>query len=204
MTFPPVTVVDLGLGNLYSVMQALRRAGGAPVRSADPEVVRRAERVVVPGQGAFGDCARALESGLGEALLEVLRADRPYLGICLGMQLLFEGSDEAPQATGLGWLRGRVRRFPAGRVGAAGRLLKVPHMGWAPVRSRHRFVDDGGWYYFVHSYHCQPSGEVTVGSAEYGQEFCAAVSRGALFACQFHPEKSHRRGARLIERFLRS
>lgn len=203
MSSPRVTVVDLGLGNLHSVMQALLRAGAAPVRSGDPDVVRRAERVVVPGQGAFGDCARVLASGLGEALGEVLAADRPYLGICLGMQLLFEGSDEAPGA-GLGWFRGRVRRFPAGRVDAEGRPLKVPHMGWASVRSSHPLVDDGGWYYFVHSYRCEPTEPVTVATAEYGEAFCAAVSRGAVFACQFHPEKSHRRGARLLERFLRS
>ncbi len=196
-----VTVVDLGLGNLHSVMHALLRAGGAPERSGDPEVVRRAERVVVPGQGAFGTCAQVLEAGLGEALREVLAADRPYLGICLGMQLLFEGSDEAPGA-GLGWFRGRVRRFPESGVDADGRALKVPHMGWAQVHSTHPLVDDGGWYYFVHSYRCEPMESVTVATAEYGEEFCAAVSRGAAFACQFHPEKSHRRGARLLERFL--
>ena len=204
MTGSAVTVVDLGLGNLHSVSQALMRAGGVPERSADPDVIRRAERVVVPGQGAFGDCARALEGGIGDALRDVLRAGRPYLGICLGMQLLFEGSDEAPDARGLGWFRGRVRRFAEGRVDDEGRALKVPHMGWAPVRATHPFVDDGGWYYFVHSYRCEPEEPVSVATAEYGEPFCAAVARGALFACQFHPEKSHRRGARLLERFLRS
>jgi len=193
-----VKVVDLGLGNLHSVLQALRRAGAEPTLTRGPEDVKGASKLVVPGQGGFGECAAALARGYGEALREAIEAGVPYLGICLGMQLLFEGSDEAPGAAGLGLMKGRVIRFPEGEVGR-----KVPHMGWNRVRARHPLVDEGGWYYFVHSYHCVPEDPAVIaGEAEYGETFCAAVAGPSLFACQFHPEKSQVRGARLLERFV--
>jgi glutamine amidotransferase len=228
LTDPRVTVVDLGLGNLHSVHQALLRVGAEPVITRDPEHVRDASRLVVPGQGAFREGSEALRSPLGDALRSYLASDRPYLGICLGMQLLFDDSEEAPGSPGLAVLPGTVRRFAHDLRDANDERLKVPHMTWSPITitrdippldaSRREpstgpldpplldppLLDDGGWYYFVHSYHCVPSDPaLTVATADYGGAFCAAVQRGPLFACQFHPEKSQRRGARLLEAFLR-
>ncbi|MFW5920928.1 MAG: imidazole glycerol phosphate synthase subunit HisH [Polyangiales bacterium] len=199
-----VTIVDLGLGNLRSVARAFERAGANAVVTSDPDVVRGGERLVVPGQGAFRDAARALEGGLGEALREAIAADRPFLGICLGMHALFERSEEAPGLPGLGVLAGEVRRFAESlRDPRTGARLKVPHMGWNEIEGRHELLPSRGWFYFVHSYYCAPRDEgVVVATADYGGPFCAAVARGGVFACQFHPEKSHVEGARLVERFL--
>lgn len=198
-------VVDLGLGNLHSVVQALRRAGAGDARaSADPETLRRADRVVVPGQGAFRDCAAAMATGLGEALREVIARGTPYLGLCLGMQVLFERSEEAPGAAGLGLFEGSVERFADDlRDPATGERLKVPHMGWNVVEGRHPYLPERGWFYFVHSYRCVPrDASLVAGTADYGGAFCAAIARDNVFACQFHPEKSHMEGERLLERFL--
>lgn len=199
-----VTVVDLGLGNLRSVLRALERAGASPTLTRDGDVVRRANRVVVPGQGAFRDAARAIDGPLGEALVEAVRVRRvPYFGICLGMQVLFEASEEAPGARGLAWLRGDVRRFPRDHRSPAGERLKVPHMGWNRVRGAHPFLPDGEWYYFTHSYHAVPvDPSVVVGTAEYGYPFAAAVAFENVFACQFHPEKSQGAGERLLTKFM--
>ncbi len=201
-----VTVVDLGLGNLHSVHQALLRVGAEPKLTRDPADIRAASRLVVPGQGAFREGSEALVGSLGEALRDYLAADRPYLGICLGMQLLFERSEEAPGHAGLGVLAGEVRRFAHDLRDDAGARLKVPHMTWSPLTLTRAtpLVDEGAWYYFVHSYCCVPvDPAVTVATADHGGAFCAAVQCGSLFACQFHPEKSQRRGAKLLEAFLR-
>lgn len=200
-----VLLVDTGAGNLRSVERALQRAGGQVEVSAEPERIRRAERLVVPGQGAFGDCAARLAGGLGEALREHIARDRPYLGLCLGMQMLFEESEEAEGRRGLGVLPGRVRRFASDMrdPDEPARRLKVPHMGWNEVEGRHPLLPERAFFYFVHSYYCEPRDpETTVGVTEYGVRFCAAVARGALFACQFHPEKSARAGDRLLKGFL--
>jgi glutamine amidotransferase len=199
-----VTVVDLGLGNLHSVHQALLRVGAEPSITRDPSEVRGASRLVVPGQGAFREGSEALVGALGDALREYLASERPYLGICLGMQLLFESSEEAPGHEGLGALAGTVRRFPHELRDVDGERLKVPHMTWSPITLAREtpLLDDAGWYYFVHSYCCVPNDpSITVATADYGGAFCAAVQRGPLFACQFHPEKSQRRGAKLLESF---
>lgn len=194
-------VLDLGMGNLRSVARALERAGGRVTVSSDPEVVARAPRLVVPGQGHFADCARAMSGALGQACREQIASGRPYLGLCLGMQVLFDESEEAPGARGLGHFGGRVVRFADGGVLPDGSRRKVPHMGWNTVRGD-RFEDD--WFYFVHSYHCVPHDpEITVGIAQYGQDdVCAAVARDNVLACQFHPEKSSAAGARLLSGFL--
>lgn len=199
-----VTIVDLGLGNLHSVARAFERVGAAPTIASDPDAIRGAERLVVPGQGAFRECAEALVAGLGDALREAIAAGTPYLGICLGMQVLFADSEEAPGARGLGIFPGRVVRFRHDLTARDGTRLKVPHMGWNQVSGRHPLVEDGGWYYFVHSYYCVPDDDALVaGTATYGEPFCAAIARDNVFACQFHPEKSQARGATLVERFLR-
>lgn len=217
-----IAVVDSGSGNLRSVERALAHVGGAPVLTRDPDLVRKADRVVVPGQGAFADCMAAMtRSGLGEAIREVVRAGRPYLGICLGLQILFEDSEEHGPVAGLGILRGHVVRFPHGG-------LKVPHIGWNQVRAMrdeaHRVTprDVGSssvgdrWggepllrgippevhFYFIHSYLAVPAEARQVAlTCDYGGPFCAAVRVDNLFACQFHPEKSQAVGLRLLANF---
>ena len=200
-----VVLVDTSMGNLRSVARALERAGGEVEITGDPERVRRADRIVVPGQGHFGAFREALATGLGEALIAHVEKDRPYLGICLGMQVLFERSEEAEGVAGLGVFRGAVRRFATGQSDPddAARTLKVPHMGWNVVEGAHPLLPPREHFYFVHSYFCDPDDPaIVVGRAEYGVRFAAAVARGSLFACQFHPEKSQAAGAALLERFL--
>ncbi len=203
MSTARVAIVDVGLGNLHSVAKAFERADASVQLTRDPNVVAEAERVVFPGQGAFRECAQALTGALGASLVERIRADKPYLGICLGMQALFEASDEAPEESGLSVFEGRVERFAAGLVDADGRRLKIPHMGWNQVQTSHPLLEQDAWYYFVHSYHCVPGDtSLIAATADYGGPFCAAIGRGRLFACQFHPEKSQHAGARLIRRFM--
>jgi glutamine amidotransferase len=198
-----VTIVDYGSGNLRSVQKAFERLGAAATITDDPEVVADAERLVLPGVGAFGDAMRELSArGLVEPILGHLRADRPFFGICMGLQLLFETGLEGGRHAGLGALAGDVARFdlPAG--------MKVPHMGWNTVTWREgtgsgAAVGDGEYFYFVHSYHARPADEAVVAAtSDYGGPFCAAVSRGRLFATQFHPEKSQAVGLRLLQQFL--
>jgi len=200
-----IAVVDSGYGNLHSVIKALEHVGGAPKVITDPDQVRRADRIVVPGQGAFGDCVAAYrEHGLGEAVREVIDAGRPYLGICLGLQVLFDESEEHGPVDGLGILPGRVVKFrptdPA---------LKVPHMGWNRVTGGGDPLLDGippdAYFYFVHSYYVAPADESIVAlRCDYGGEFTAAIRRDNLFACQFHPEKSQAVGLRLLANFVKA
>ncbi len=203
MTGGRVAIVDLGLGNLHSVAKAFERAGAKPELSSDPDVLMRADRLVMPGQGAFKECAHALAGEVGDAVRAWIESGRPYLGICLGMQALFESSEEAPGERGLGIFRGTVRRFDEDLRDTDGHRLKVPHMGWNQIRSTHPVFEDGEWYYFVHSYCCVPEdARLTVATANYGGAFCAAIARDNVLACQFHPEKSQHAGARLIGHFL--
>jgi glutamine amidotransferase len=194
-----VTIVDYGSGNLRSVQKAFERLGTAARITDDPQVVAESERVVLPGVGAFGDAMRALrQRGLVEPIVAHVRADKPFFGICMGLQLLFETGLEGGRHDGLGLLSGEVVRFdlPAG--------IKVPHMGWNTVRWRDAATGGGDdWYYFVHSYHARPSDAVVVAATtDYGGEFVSAVSRGRLFATQFHPEKSQATGLGLLASFV--
>jgi glutamine amidotransferase len=205
-----IAVVDYGTGNLRSVAKALRFV--APERtivvSSDPAEIRSAARVVLPGQSAMPDCMRSLnKSGLTEVVLQT-STDRPFLGICLGLQMLFDESEEGP-TPGLGVLAGRVVRFrEAAMVDAKGGRLKVPHMGWSLVRrtSEHplwRGIDDGARFYFAHSYYPQPSDpDIMAASVEYPTAFTCAIARANIFAVQFHPEKSHRAGLQLLSNFV--
>lgn len=203
MSTGKVAIVDLGLGNLHSVAKAFERAGATPTLSADPEVLLRADRLVMPGQGAFKECAHALAGELGDVVRAWIDSGRPYLGICLGMQALFESSEEAPGEEGLGLFRGTVQRFATDLVDREGRALKVPHIGWNQIESNHPVFEDGQWYYFVHSYYCVPEDESLVAATtDYGGPFCSALAKDNVLACQFHPEKSQRAGARLIAHFL--
>jgi len=198
-----VSILDLGLGNLRSVARAFERAGGEASIVSGAEAVRAADALVVPGQGAFRDAARALEGDLGEAVRAHIDSGRPYLGLCLGMQVLFDSSDESPGDSGLGLWRGRVVRFPGDLRGPDGERLKVPHMGWNVVEGHHALLPREGWFYFVHSYYCVPEDEsLVVGTADYGGRFCAATARDNVFACQFHPEKSQHAGEQVLARFL--
>jgi glutamine amidotransferase len=195
-----IAILDACSGNLRSVERALAHVGGEVVVTRDPDVVRRADKVVVPGQGAFGVFMQGLaERGLGEALRERIAAGTPYLGICLGLQILFEHSEEGDCA-GLGVLRGRVTRLVPGDA-----ALKIPHMGWNQVRGYSRGIDDGAYVYFVHSYRAVPADDKIVALvADHGVTFCAAIAHANLFACQFHPEKSQAIGLRLLRAFVES
>jgi glutamine amidotransferase len=203
---PKVAVVDVGSGNLRSVGKALESVGADAHVTGDPDEVRAADKVVVPGQGAFGACLAGLErdgGALREAVMETIRGGKPYLGLCVGMQLLFDESEESPGAKGLGVFPGSVVRF---RIAAP---LKVPHMGWNdchPGRARSRLLaglDDGTSFYFVHSYYAAPrDADVVALEAEHGVRFCAAVARDNVFATQFHPEKSQAAGLRLLGNFV--
>ncbi len=207
---PDIAVVDYGMGNLRSVAKALKHV--APDRtivvSADPDTIRRAARVVLPGQSAMPDCMRSLnESGLRDVVLEVTR-DRPFLGICLGLQMLFDESEEGPTKC-LGLLHGRVERFPdAGMVDASGARLKVPHMGWSPVRQMRphplwQGIADATRFYFAHSYYPVPDDSaLPAGSVDYPTAFTCAIASANIFAVQFHPEKSHRAGLQLLTNFV--
>jgi glutamine amidotransferase len=208
-----IAIVDLGLGNLRSVEKAVvlaaeRARAGAVEITHDPETIAKAERIVVPGQGAFRDGAAALarEGGaLGQAIRESIAKGRPYLGICLGLQLLLETSDEAKGARGLGVFPGNVARIPDDLV-ENGRRLKVPHMGWNEphVLAAEDVFPPHGWFYFVHSYHAMPDDPTLIAATvSYGcLEVTAALARGPLLATQFHPEKSQKAGLDLLERFL--
>jgi glutamine amidotransferase len=208
-----VAVVDYGMGNLRSVSQAVLHAakgsGFQALITSRAEEVLTADRVVLPGQGAMPDCMRELrESGLLMAVLEAA-ASKPLFGVCVGMQMLLERSDEGP-STGLGLIPGVVRRFElAGRQQPDGSRYKVPQMGWNRVRqvNRHPMWDgiaDGAWFYFVHSFYAHPSdARHTSGEAEYGVRFTAALARDNIFATQFHPEKSADAGLALYRNFLR-
>lgn len=203
MTSGRVAIVDLGLGNLHSVAKAFERAGARPELSADPDVLLRADRLVMPGQGAFKECAHALAGEIGQAVRAWIETGRPYLGICLGMQALFDSSEEAPGEVGLGIFAGTVKRFASDLRAPNGHALKVPHIGWNQVESRHAVFEDGAWYYFVHSYVCVPADRSLIAATtDYGGPFCSAIARDNVLACQFHPEKSQHAGARLIGHFL--
>ena len=188
-------VVDLGLGNLGSVLQALVRAGGAPQLVSDPAEVARAPRVVLPGVAAFGlGIQRAVN--FKPALEEALRRKAPVIGICLGMQILFEEGEEDGVRPGLGLLPGRVTKLPAS--------VQVPHIGWQKLQARGDSpLQPSGWAYFAHSYRCEAPDEVTHAFAEHGAvRIAAVVGRGTLFGVQYHPEKSAHDGQALLRRFL--
>ena len=199
-----IAIVDAGLGNLRSVEKALHHVGADARITALPDEVRRADRVVVPGQGSFGDCMSGLRArGLDAAVTEAVARGVPYLGICLGLQVLFDTSDEAPGVPGLAIFRGANVRFEP----APG--IKIPHMGWSRVHagatSRLLAPADGAYFYFVHSFFPRPADDTLVAAtATHGAAFCAAIERENVLACQFHPEKSGREGLALLERFARA
>jgi len=211
-----VAVVDYGMGNLRSVSQAVQAvaadSGFNVVVTQDPDVVRAAQRVVLPGQGAMPDCMRELrESGLQASVLEAA-ATKPLFGVCVGMQMLLDHSAEG-DTPGLGLIHGQVRKFDlAGQLQPDGSRYKVPQMGWNQVwRNDHGApshpvwgkVPDGSYFYFVHSYYAKPSdARHSVGETDYGSRFSSAIARDNIFATQFHPEKSSDHGLALYRNFL--
>ncbi|HVO88227.1 MAG TPA: imidazole glycerol phosphate synthase subunit HisH [Casimicrobiaceae bacterium] len=205
-----IAVIDYGMGNLRSVAKALSYVApdAQVVVTPDPGVIRSADRVVLPGQSAMPDTMRCLDdTGLRAVCLEVMR-DRPFLGVCLGLQMLFDRSEEGPTDC-LGVFPGEVVRFrDEAMTTPTGERLKVPHMGWNRVRQDRahplwRGIEDDTRFYFAHSYHPVPADpELTAGSADYGTRFTCAIARANIFAVQFHPEKSHRAGLTLLANFV--
>ena len=203
-----VAVVDYGMGNLRSVEQALRKVAPTAeiVITDDADTIASAKRVVFPGQGAMPDCMRELDArGLRDAVLLAARS-KPFLGICIGLQMLFEHSDEG-DIVGLGILRGKVVRFASHMHDAQGNKLKVPHMGWNQVHHGQHPLWDGiaqdARFYFVHSYYVQPQDASLVqATSQYPRSFVCAVAQGNLFAVQFHPEKSQAAGLKLLQNFM--
>lgn len=206
-----IAVVDYGMGNLRSVVKALEHVADARhevILTSNPEDVLQADRVVFPGQGAAGDCMRAIdEYGLRDTILEAAKT-RPFLGICMGMQVLIEHSEENQGTECLGYLPGKVRYFGDKHCDNEGNRLKVPHMGWNQLNQTRNHplwqgITDGARFYFVHSYYLHTDDpSLTVASCEYGFEFSAAIARDNVFALQCHPEKSADAGLRLLSNFI--
>ena len=208
-----IAIVDYGMGNLHSVLKSAQAAQQRAGVSADitltdnPDVVYQADKVIFPGQGAMPDCMAALQkSGLGEAVADGLQ-NKPFFGICVGAQLLFDVSEEGNTA-GLGWFSGSVKRFATGLKDAQGDKLKVPHMGWNQVhhnRAHPLFagVAQDARFYFVHSYYFAPSdASIVLGSSDYPESFACVVGHDNVFATQFHTEKSHDAGLQLLQNFM--
>lgn len=198
-----MVIVDYGMGNLRSVQKGFERVGVRATISRDPNVVSEATHLVVPGVGGFKDCMENLDThGLLKPIREVIDADLPYLGICLGLQILFSEGTEFGSHPGMGVIPGKVVRFPRTE-------LKIPHMGWNQIQTAKESpvlegIPEGSFFYFVHSYYGLPDeADWVATTTDYGTRFPSAVSRGRLFACQFHPEKSQGVGMRLLSNFAR-
>jgi glutamine amidotransferase len=199
-----ITIIDYGVGNLRSVEKAIEYVGGEVKITADPKEILEAEAVILPGVGAFEEAmAKLSEAGLTEVVKQAVLSGKPFLGICLGMQLLFDYSEEGTgKVMGLGIFKGGIKRFPSDMG------LKIPHMGWNTLSSCTKTgifngIAEGEHFYFVHSYYLDSSDrELVVARSQYGIEFDAAISKGKLFATQFHPEKSGRAGLALLKNFV--
>jgi imidazole glycerol phosphate synthase glutamine amidotransferase subunit len=202
-----LVVVDFGAGNVASMVKALRKIGAAPEVVSRPEEITQAARVVFPGVGAFGSAMREIKKrGLDTAIRDAVNRGVPVLGVCIGLQIFFEGSAETPGEPGLGLLKGSCARF-ADRS-PSGERLKVPEIGWNTVTPRagsklFAGVSPGSYFYFIHSYYAVPAdAQVTAATTEYGVEYTCAVERGRLAAVQFHPEKSGPKGLTVLSNFL--
>lgn len=198
-----IAIIDYGMGNLFSVEKAFVKLGADVVVTSDAKVIAKADKVVLPGVGAFGDCMRNLESsGLIPIIMETAASGKPFLGICLGLQVMFEGSEEAPGVKGLGIFKGLVKKIVAPE-------LKIPHMGWNSLKmdAKSLLLENlpaNPYVYFVHSFHAVPSEEdIVTAFAFYGEKLTAAVGKNNVQAMQFHPEKSSSVGLKILENFVR-
>ena len=197
-----IAIIDYDAGNLRSVEKALQYLGKETIVTRDPEQIRKADKVILPGVGAFGDAMKKLqEYHLDTLFHEIADSGNPLLGICLGLQLMFEESEESPGVEGLGILEGKIRRIPEGEG------LKVPHIGWNSLHLEHngrlfRNIPENSYVYFVHSYYLEAKDpEIVKASTEYGVHIHASVEKNNLFACQFHPEKSSETGLQILKNF---
>ncbi|MDO9309665.1 MAG: imidazole glycerol phosphate synthase subunit HisH [Deltaproteobacteria bacterium] len=202
-----IAIIDYGMGNLRSVQKGFEKIGAEAVVTSDPLVILEADRVVLPGVGAFRDCMRNLEQGgFVEPLLKVIAGGRPFLGICVGMQLLFTDSVEFGLYSGLDVIPGHVLRFPD-NMSNSGERLPVPQMGWNQLSFKNRpatfeGIEEGSNVYFVHSYYVKPDDDAVVATTtDYGIEFCSSIWKDNIIATQFHPEKSQEIGLRILKNF---
>jgi glutamine amidotransferase len=200
-----IAIIDYDMGNLKSVEKAFEKLGAKTAVTRDEKSIKNSSHVVLPGVGAFGACMKNLSSyGLIEPILRTIEDGRPFLGVCLGLQLLFEESEEDGPTKGLGVIKGKVVRFPS-----PSKELKVPHMGWNSIRIKKRSpllngIPDGSFFYFVHSYYGRPvDSTVALTETDYGVGFVSSIARGNVFACQFHPEKSQQPGLKILENFMK-
>lgn len=198
-----IGIIDYDAGNLRSVSKALEALGETPVITRDRKLLLKADKVILPGVGSFGDAMGKLNQyGLTEVIQEIAASGKPFLGICLGLQLLFESSEESPGVKGLGLLKGQILRIPE----APG--LKIPHMGWNSLNIAEgarlfNGIENGAYVYFVHSYYCKAEDEsIVAASAEYSAHIHASVEQDNIFACQFHPEKSSSIGLQILKNFI--
>jgi len=203
-----IAIIDYGMGNLRSVQKGFQQVGHDAVVTSDPKTILNAHSVVLPGVGAFPDCMKNLnELGLVETIHKAIDSGRPFMGICLGLQLLFEEGEEFGVHPGLGILPGRVVRFPAEVPDNKESIYKIPHMGWNRVNIKRRAphlsdVPDGAFFYFVHSYYVSPADlSVAATTTDYGIEFVSSVWKDNVFATQFHPEKSQEMGLSILKKF---
>ncbi len=207
MSSKRIAVIDYDMGNLRSVQKGFEKVGASAVVTRDPALIADSTHVVLPGVGAFRDCMKNLERyGLIEPIIKGIESGKPFLGICLGLQLLFEESEEFGTHRGLGVIKGKVVRFPP-HMKVEGEKLKVPHMGWNDISIKKpspflRDIPDGSYLYFVHSYYCVPEDRSTVLTTTfYGLDFASGIAKDNIIACQFHPEKSQKVGLKLLENF---
>jgi glutamine amidotransferase len=206
-----IAIVDYGMGNLRSVHKAVEQVGGAAQVIPDPQGIKDASKIILPGVGAFRDCMHNLASrGLLEPLVKAIAAGKPFLGICLGLQLLFDESDEFGTYRGMGILPGKVTRFPDAITDSEDATpLPIPHMGWNTIEIKKDTplfagIESGSYFYFVHSYYAIPADPRDIAATTpYGIEFACAVQRANISAVQFHPEKSQEKGLRLLKNFVR-
>ena len=196
-----LAIIDYGVGNLFSLQCSLKKIGVDAVVTKDAQVIKDADRIILPGVGAFGDAAEKLnKSGLGKVLCEQAKNGKPIMGICLGMQLFFDESEESPGVSGLGILKGKFKKIP--KISD----IKIPHIGWnsleMPKQSRIlKDIGDEPYVYFVHSYYVENCDDSLLATTEYGNELTAAVASGNVYGCQFHPEKSGSTGLNILKAF---
>ncbi len=200
-------IIDYGAGNVQSVLNAFKKLNFPVTLTSDPELLKRADAVIMPGVGSFGDAMDNLrQRGFEEPIKEFIRAGRPFLGICVGLQALFEDSEESPGVKGLGILKGNILKIPQ-NIGEDGKVLKIPHMGWNSLEIKENSVlfpsgVENPYVYFVHSYYLKAKEDIVVATADYGVKIDAAVQKDNVFACQFHPEKSGEEGLNILKRFI--